>query len=302
MKQFSLRSRVVGHPSSRAAACQMVAMCPANGRRGLALQRMAHRVVRAVPSLGLRTAGSWPLPISLESWAAIEARIRDAWGPAAGAVLWHLPPPDQPQVKFGALFLDPADLPQAFARVHLTRDVPRLVPRVAEGGRTGIRWPMRLGEFSHDGLSVDLSTATPAGLHVPVHLGLRAVMDLCADIDEAFGVPERPSDVPADWTPMHGDLAHWNLRRYRTGDIHLLDWEGSDWAPPHADLARFIMTAPNGRQLAGGLPKPLCPDLEEAALFWLDRGAKAAEGEVPAWVERKHADQAANLSTLLVAR
>ncbi|WP_327249819.1 phosphotransferase [Streptomyces sp. NBC_01320] len=301
MKQFSLRSRVVGNPSSRAAARQMVAMCPANGRRGLALQWMAYRVVRAVPSLGLRPAGSWPLPISLESWAAIEARIRDARGPAAGAVLWHLPPADQPQVKFGALFLDPADLPHAFARVLLTQDVPRLAPRVAEGGRTGIRWPMRLGEFSHDGLSVELSTATPAGLHVPVHLGLRAVMDLCADIDDAFGVPERPADVPADWTPMHGDLAHWNLRRYRTGDIHLLDWEGSGWAPPHADLARFIMTAPNGRQLAGGLPKPLCPDLEEAALFWLDRGAKAAEGEVPAWVERKHADQAANLSDLLAA-
>ncbi|MEU3657473.1 phosphotransferase [Streptomyces sp. NPDC032161] len=302
MKQFSLRSRVVGNPSSRAAARQMVAMCPANGRRGLALQRVAYRVVRAVPSLGLRPAGSWPLPISLESWAAIEARIRDARGLAAGAVLWHLPPADQPQVKFGALLLDPADLPQAFARVLLTRDVPRLAPRVSEGDRTGIRWPMRLRKFSHDGLSVDLLTATPAGLHVPVHLGLRAVMDLCADIDDAFGVPERPAGVPADWTPMHGDLAHWNLRRYPTGDIHLLDWEGSDWAPPHADLARFIMTAPNGRQLAGDLPKPLRPDLEEAALFWLDRGAKAAEGEVPAWVERKHADQAANLSGLLAAR
>ncbi|MFE0510983.1 phosphotransferase [Streptomyces sp. NPDC058964] len=205
-------------------------------------------------------------------------------------------------MKFGALFLDPAGLPQTFARVLLAGEVPRLAPRVGGGTRTGIRWPMRLAGFSHDGLAVELSTATPAGLHVPVHLGLRAVMELCADIDDAFGVPERPADVPAGWTPMHGDLAHWNLRRYRTGGTHLLDWEGSDWAPPHADLVRFIMTAPNGPQLAGGLPKSLCPDLEEAALFWSDRGAKAVEGVVPAWVERKHAAQAASLSELLAAR
>jgi hypothetical protein len=302
MKQFSLRSRVVGNPSSRAAARQMVAMCPANGRRGLVFQRMAYHAVRAVPSLGLRPAGSWPLPVSPDSWAAIEAHIRDARGLAAGEVLWHLSPAYQPQVKFGALFLDPVGVPQAFARVLLAGDVPRLAPRVAEGARSSIRWPMRLAAFSHDGLSVELSTATPAGLHVPVHLGLRALMDLCADIEDAFGAPERAAYVPAGWTPMHSDLTPWNLRRYRTGEIHLLDWEGSDWAPPHADLVRFIMTAPNGPQLAGGLPKSLCPDLEEAALFWLDRGAKAAEGDVPAWVQRKHAAQDATLSELLAAR
>ena len=48
----------------------------------------------------------------------------------------------------------------------------------------------------------------------------------------------RPAGTPADWTPQHGDLSPWNLRRTSRG-LTLYDWEGCTWAPPETDRAYF---------------------------------------------------------------
>jgi aminoglycoside phosphotransferase (APT) family kinase protein len=100
---------------------------------------------------------------------------------------------------------------------------------------------------------------------------------------------------------MHGDLAFWNLRRYRSGEVMLLDWEDAGWGPPHADLVRALMTAPDGKALAATLPGQVRLEAEEAAAFWRSRlGVTAADGD-PTWVRKTHAVQAENLSFLIGA-
>ena len=299
MLMFCLRSRAVGRPGSRRSARQMVALCPASGSRGLTLQRLAYRVAGASPRLALRSCHRWPLPISEDAWRPIERMVRDLLELPTGDVLWHLPPADQPQVKFGALFLRPDGHPQTFARVLLGAELPTVIPRTTEGGRSKVRWPTRIAALSINGLAIEVTTSAPAGLHSPVNIGVEALMDLCADVADALRTDNRPAGVPSHWVPMHGDLAHWNLRRYRTGEIYLLDWEVSGWGPKHADLTRFIMTAPTNASIAAQLPPGIRAELSEAASFWASRFCREPAPQETGWVQRAHSQQASALAGLL---
>ena len=109
---------------------------------------------------------------------------------------------------------------------------------------------------------------------------------------------ERPGNVPAHWRPMHGDMASWNLRRFRNGDTVLLDWEESAWAPPHADLVRFIMTAPDGLTLAPQLDPGVAGEMAEAVAFWQQRLVASGSTTAPDWVTRKHMTQQSNLRAI----
>ncbi len=44
-----------------------------------------------------------------------------------------------------------------------------------------------------------------------------------------------PRGTPDSWTPMHGDLTPWNVRRDRRGRTWVYDWEDAGWGPPMAD-------------------------------------------------------------------
>jgi hypothetical protein len=204
-------------------------------------------------------------------------------------------------MKFGALLLGPAEHPDVFVRVLLGGPVPVLTPMRASCRSSGVSWPLRLAALELDGMGVEVTTATPPGLHRPVHLGLDALLLLCEEVARALSSGRRPEGVPRGWLPMHGDIAHWNLRRYPNGEVMLLDWESADWGPPHADLVRALMTAPKGRALGSAMPTPLRRETDEAARFWWSRLMASSTDAAPSWVRRAHAAQAGNLS-LLMAR
>jgi hypothetical protein len=299
---YSLRSRVVGRPASSAEVRRMVEMCPANGASGRALQWLAHRTAGVCRAAFVRPVGAWPLPIAPSTWASVDAAVRASADLGPGSVIWHLPPPDQPQLKFGALFLGGHGHADVFARVLLAAPVPALTPAPPGPSGSAIGWPVRLADLRTDGVAVEVTTATPAGLHVPVHLGLDALLGLCDDVAGALSSGARPHDVPAGWQPMHGDIAHWNLRRYRNGEVMLLDWESAGWGPPHADLVRALMTAPDGQAMGRALPASIRRDSGEAATFWRSRLNASRTSDAPGWVSKAHAGQADNLAPLMGAR
>lgn len=72
--------------------------------------------------------------------------------------------------------------------------------------------------------------------------------------------PDQPGD---GWTPAHGDLTPWNLRRDHRGRQWLFDWEDARWAPPLADRTYFNLTA---RALSPRYGR-VCAD-PEALGFW----------------------------------
>jgi hypothetical protein len=80
--------------------------------------------------------------------------------------------------------------------------------------------------------------------------------------------------APAHWTPAHGDLAPWNLRR-RAGLTWLLDWENVGWAPPGADRTYFraarAVLLREGPQTAPA----------EAVDYWIAKVERRAEGGDP---------------------
>ena len=130
LKQFSLRSRVVGAPKSWRARRAMIGMCPANGAAGRIAQRLAHGSVRVTGKGVLRSVPDWPLPISEAAWRSAERHVRSFFPALGDDVIWHLPPSDQPQIKFGALFFDEEGVSQAFTRVLLSGAAVELTPSV----------------------------------------------------------------------------------------------------------------------------------------------------------------------------
>ena len=85
---------------------------------------------------------------------------------------------------------------------------------------------------------------------------------LAAGIAEAFaalGWSETRSD---GWSPAHGDLTPWNLRRDHQGQIWLIDWEDAAYLPPAADQTYLALTAAT---LLDTRADPLDPD---AVVHW----------------------------------
>jgi thiamine kinase-like enzyme len=148
-------------------------------------------------------------------------------------------------------------------------------------------------------VAIEVTTATPSGLHRAVILGIDSIRQLCDEVGDALSSYRRPESVPDNWQPMHGDIAYWNLRRYGTGQVMLLDWESAGWGPPHADLVRALMTAPNGRVVGGGLPGKLRSELGEAAEFWDSRLRANGNEDEPGWARKVHAAQQNNLAPLV---
>lgn len=113
----------------------------------------------------------------------------------------------------------------------------------------------KLGEVSYL-----VTTAFPSGLHRPPKPERVAVV--VEDVSRSLGAIPRPTSVPHDWEPMHGDFAPWNLREQRGMGLILFDFEHAGWAPPLADLVFYAaacsalgMTVPSldGRALSSAV-------------------------------------------------
>ena len=75
---------------------------------------------------------------------------------------------------------------------------------------------------------------------------------LAAGIAEAF-VALGWSETRGDgWSPAHGDLTPWNLRRDHQGRIWLIDWEDAAYLPPAADQTYLALTAATLLDTAAG--------------------------------------------------
>lgn len=58
------------------------------------------------------------------------------------------------------------------------------------------------------------------------------------DLAASLAALPRPAGTPRGSTPVHGDLAPWNLRRTRRG-LALFDWEAAGWGQPGADVDHY---------------------------------------------------------------
>ena len=106
---------------------------------------------------------------------------------------------------------------------------------------TSYRVPLCRHSFVYAGWSVREFEPLPQ-FHRPARWDQQRIRQVTVDVSRVLaGKLDRPSDIPAHWLPMHGDLVPWNLREDDHGQLWLLDWEDAGWGPPLADLFRFIV-------------------------------------------------------------
>jgi hypothetical protein len=145
------------------------------------------------------------------------------------------------------------------ALAALSDDAPRalqIARPIACGSASGVDW---------------LATTVVEGRHLPTFSEPGADYD--AWLSDRLG-PVLGGGAPSHWTPAHGDLAPWNLRR-RAGQTWLLDWESVGWAPPGADRTYFRAAR---AVLLRGAPEPAPA---EAVGYWIAKVKGRAEGGDP---------------------
>lgn len=222
---------------------------------------------RIVPGARVR----WEPPGGPQQWRALAERI----GPFDGLALYERP--QASRTGLAAVLLR-AGRPIGFLKL---RDDPGELDRerkalsaFADGRADGFRVPRVLDRGETAGRHWMLIEAMPPRPARPVR-GI-ALEPLLADLQRRLRpVLERPSQVPAHWVPMHGDLTAWNLRRCGRGLPWLIDWEDAAWAPPGADLVYYEATgaAVFGRPPRAEAGRGGSPDTAEAVEFWLKRVA-----------------------------
>ena len=132
----------------------------------------------------------------------------------------------------------------------------RIARPIARGSACGVDW---------------LATTVVEGRHLPTFSEPGAEYD--SWLLERLG-PVLGDGAPTHWTPAHGDLAPWNLRR-RAGLTWLLDWENVGWAPPGADRTYFrAARAVLLREAPEAAPA-------EAVDYWIAKVQVRAEGGDP---------------------
>ncbi len=127
-------------------------------------------------------------------------------------------------------------------------DAPVAVPEPIDGGVTasGVAWTaMR---------------PLPPRPHRPAWRA--PVETIVAWLQERLGGALERDGAPAEWRPMHGDFAPWNLRRVFRGPLVLFDLEDAAYAPRDADRTYWRVTS---AVLRGHSPGVL--DAESAA-YW----------------------------------
>lgn len=258
------RASVLLPASSRHDARAGLSMYAACNTRALVAQRLADWAIRLLGPRAIPGAASpWSPPMGGDAWSELLRHWERTVGPI-GAIVVH----ERRQLArsgFAGLLLRDGT-PLAFVKVTPNEETlanertalelvgafgPRSfsVPRLRDAGEVG-GW--------HHLTTSPLAT----GIHRPARsVPLRMIVE---EVQAALGPLPRPSDLPAAWRPMHGDLAPWNLRRLANGSLSLLDWEHAGWGPPGADEVFFLAT---GAAL-GGRPVERCVH-GEAVAHWL---------------------------------
>jgi hypothetical protein len=251
----------------------------------------------AMAGMALAAPSRPPVVRAHRALAATVATVGARWFPPARSVWPHWLGDEE-----GAVLLE--DLERSIGRIDA---VALHVPRQA--GRRSLavvalrdEVPVAFVKVKPDGVMIDLETSAlaaladggPDGLRVPrpIARGCVGVHWLATTVINGPHEPDyeeptaeyeawlddrlRPvlmTAGPAHWTPAHGDLAPWNLRR-RSGAAWLLDWESPTFAPPGADRTYFSAAC---AVLLGRNPVA-APD--EAVDYWLAKvGARADSGD-----------------------
>lgn len=226
----------------------------------VALQKVAHLLVRAGGARALpgRTE-LWQPPCSADEWQSLVAAWQDVLGPIDGLTCYR-----RRQHARSGLTLLLTRRGEALALVKLRSEgesglevEQAALAAVSRFGPRTFGAPRPLGAGSVGQLRWSAQEAVFSAPHQPV---LRAGPELFDEVAacllgltpaRSFGA-YHPEDSASDVVTGHGDLTPWNLRRDRSGQVWLYDWEDVGPAPLDSDRAYFWATA----RLLGGAPMP----------------------------------------------
>lgn len=269
VKRFPPGRRNIQVPtSSRAAALAALALYAPCVPRGYAVRDAAWALVRL---LGPRALPGSARPLQPSTDEVTWRSLLESWGEELGpftdlAVYGRI----QAERAGGAVLLLDGPRSVAFLRVE-----PHAADRFAREARVLEGLAAAPRSFWHpvvlsSGEVGDLAWLAVSAMTPRPHRAQRTLpAEVLADVGEALaGVLPRPAGIPETWTPMHGDLAPWNLRSVGRGARALIDWEDAAWGPPQADQVLFDAAA---AALWGG-PVPHGPP--EAVAFWRERIAR----------------------------
>ncbi len=289
--------------ASAAVKRRAVAAIQSGGSRGALVQRLMGVPFSVLP---VAIAGRVPrmsvtpgagLAVSPEAARAALARSDGLLDGATREVVWLVPPPSDGE-RVSALLLGDAG-PIGHLRVTDLAPEERPNPSVATGPRTGVRWPMVIDSWVHDGVVVELTDAVAIGRSEPTDLAAAELDDLIADLQDALG-PGPDGTVAA-----HGDLTPWNLRTGADGHRVLFDWEHRTYAPEGYDLVRFLLATGEGPARFAGLPaerrRAARPAIEALIALADERDATRRTEELTEWKRADIAAERAALDALFTA-
>jgi hypothetical protein len=254
--------------TSRRAALTGLTLYASCKPRAILAQRLAWTLVAILGSRALPGRGrTWDPPLAPEPWAELLERWRRELGPFGSIAVYQRL---QAQRTGLALLLIGERRPLAFLKLqHGERpglDTEALALRQLEVYRPrSFRAPALLGRDSLGEWRYLAMTPLPARLHRPPRDP--PLHEITREISDALGALPRGVSTPAHWTPMHGDLTPWNVRRFPSHGLAVVDWEDADWGPPDADHALYRASAAALRRRRAPLPRV---DLE-AVDFWEQR-------------------------------
>jgi len=215
------------------------------------LQKAGHLLVRVGGARALPYRSElWQPPCSADDWQSMVAAWQNLLGPVDGLACYRR----RQQTRSGHIML-------------LTRrgEALALVKfRVDGGGGLGVeqaalsavasfqpgsfRAPRPLGAGEVGQLRWSAQEPIFSAPHQPV---FRAGPELFEEVTAClrdlvpslFPAADLAADPESDLVTGHGDLTPWNLRRDRSGQIWLYDWEDVRPAPPDSDRAYFSAAA-----------------------------------------------------------
>ncbi len=256
------------HRDSALAGLSLYAPCRP---RGIALRNAFWRLTSLLGPRAL-PGGAAPLapPVAPSVWSALLDGWRASFGAFDDLALYSRTQSERS--GFVTLLLSQGR-PTAFLKVR-PADTPnreferKVVSAVRSAGPKAFTTPDVLGDCSvADWYAVGFEPLPPAPHGPPSQPPLPKIL---AEIQAGLSGLDRPPDVPEHWTPFHGDLTPWNLRRFPDGRLALIDWEDAGWAPRGADEVLYRATA----HAVLGEPAPRFSEFHaEAVRFWSERTA-----------------------------
>ena len=302
--RLDLRSSVaVAAASSATVKRRAVAAVQSGGARGALVQRLLEVPFSILPVSLLgrlpRLARTDGAGLAVSDDAAIDALTRAdmALDGAVRDVVWLIPPPSD-GARVSALLLGDRS-PIGHLRITDLAPTDRPRPGSSTGTRSGVRWPVVIDTWEHDGVVVELTDAIDIGRSTPTHLDDEDLDALIADLQETLG------EGPDGLVGAHGDLTPWNLRTTADGEQVLFDWEHRTFAPDGYDLVRYLLAGGDGPERFARLPaerRRSCGPAIEALLALADqRDADRRVDELSDWKRADIAAERAALNAMLDA-